>query len=373
LEDNLVIVVFPSSFSQNKVKPLITNIKKILKMENQKFHKIRREGDVIIVETSDPVFTSSAINTLFGIKSVAIAKQVTNNFNSIVNSISKVGADIFLESERFLIKVEGHTKGFMTKDVEITATSSLIEKTARKGIKPGTDEKYDRRLYTYLTKPYAYICIYYDKGLGGIPNNSQNKNTVCCVFDELSAVSCLETIKQGFDAKIIVCYAKKSELLHLVKMVNQLIRRLVKPKIDLEFYKISVDKKLTPLLQAEIIINLLTKIALSNNIKRISLSLSPLIYPIDFLESMVKQIYNDNLVPYLPLSGLDGDILVSAKEIGLEKYLPKIEKIGKSKFDSSKQSIRKIEKITELSINTKKSILIKIGLNNVHDILDKIR
>jgi phage antirepressor YoqD-like protein len=358
LEDNLVIVVFPSSFSQNKVKPLITNIKKILKMENQKFHKIRREGDVIIVETSDPVFTSSAINTLFGIKSVAIAKQVTNNFNSIVNSISKVGADIFLESERFLIKVEGHTKGFMTKDVEITATSSLIEKTARKGIKPGTDEKYDRRLYTYLTKPYAYICIYYDKGLGGIPNNSQNKNTVCCVFDELSAVSCLETIKQGFDAKIIVCYAKKSELLHLVKMVNQLIRRLVKPKIDLEFYKISVDKKLTPLLQAEIII---------------SLSLSPLIYPIDFLESMVKQIYNDNLVPYLPLSGLDGDILVSAKEIGLEKYLPKIEKIGKSKFDSSKQSIRKIEKITELSINTKKSILIKIGLNNVHDILDKIR
>jgi hypothetical protein len=88
---------------------------------------------------------------------------------------------------------------------------------------------------------------------------------------------------------------------------------------------------------------------------------------------MVKQIYNDNLVPYLPLSGLDGDILVSAKEIGLEKYLPKIEKIGKSKFDSSKQSIRKIEKITELSINTKKSILIKIGLNNVHDILDKIR
>ena len=342
-------------------------------MENQKFHKIRREGDVIIVETSDPVFTSSAINTLFGIKSVAIAKQVTNNFNSIVNSISKVGADIFLESERFLIKVEGHTKGFMTKDVEITATSSLIEKTARKGIKPGTDEKYDRRLYTYLTKPYAYICIYYDKGLGGIPNNSQNKNTVCCVFDELSAISCLETIKQGFDAKIIVCYAKKSELLHLVKMVNQLIRRLVKPKIDLEFYKISVDKKLTPLLQAEIIINLLTKIALSNNIKRISLSLSPLIYPIDFLESMVKQIYNDNLVPYLPLSGLDGDILVSAKEIGLEKYLPKIEKIGKSKFDSSKQSIRKIEKITELSINTKKSILIKIGLNNVHDILDKIR
>ena len=230
MEDNVVIVVFLSTFSQNKVKPLITNIKKILKIENQKIQKIRREGDVIIVETSDPVFTSSAINSLFGIKGVAIAKQVTNNFNTIVNSISKVGADIFLESERFLIQVEGYAKGFMTKDVEITATSSLIEKTAGKGIKPGTDEKYDRRLYTYLTKSHAYICIYYDKGLGGIPNNSQNKNMVCCVFDELSAVSCLETIKQGFEVKIIICYVKESELLHLVKMVNQLIRRLVNRK-----------------------------------------------------------------------------------------------------------------------------------------------
>ena len=156
-------------------------------------------------------------------------------------------------------------------------------------------------------------------------------------------------------------------------MVNQLIRRLVKPQINLEFYKIPIDKKLTSLLRAEIIINLLTKIALSNDIKRISLSLSPLIHPTDFLENMVKRVYNNNLVPYLPLSGLDDDILVSAKEIGLEKYLSKIEKIGKSKFDSSKQSLRKIEKITELSITAKKNILIKIGLNNVHDILDEIR
>ena len=94
---------------------LITNIKKILKIENQKFHKIRQEGDVIIVETDDPVFTSSTINTLFGIKRVAIAKQVTNNFDSIVNGISKAGVDLFLESERFLIRVEGHAKGFYDK------------------------------------------------------------------------------------------------------------------------------------------------------------------------------------------------------------------------------------------------------------------
>ena len=290
----------------------------------------------------------------------------------IVNGISKVGADLFIERERFLIRVEGYAKGFMEKDVEVAATSSLIEKTAKKGIRPGTEEKYDKLLYVYLTKSHAYICIYSDEGLGGIPNNSQNKKTVCCVFDELSAISCLETIKHGFDVKIIVCFTKESELLHIVKMVNQLIRRIVKPKINLEFYKVPIDKKLTSLLLTKITIELLSIIATSNYIKRISLSLSPLIYPIDFLENVVRRVYKKKLVPYLPLTGLDSNILVSAQEIGLEKYLPRIKKYGKTKFCNSKKPLKEIEKIAERSVMTRKVISIKVGQNNIHDILDKI-
>jgi len=372
MKDNVLVVVFPSTFSLNKIKPLITNIKKILKIENQKFHKIRQEGDVIIVETDDPVFVSSTINTLFGIKRVAIAKQVANNFDSIVNGISKVGVDIFLENERFLIRVEGHAKGFMTKDVEVAATSSLIEVTTKKRIKPGTDEKYDRQLYVYLTKSHAYICIYSDKGLEGIPNNSQNKKIVCCVFDELSAISCIETIKHGFDVKIIICFIKESELLHIAKMLNKLIHRMIKPKIDLEFYKVLINKNPSSLLLIEITIELLSIIAISNDIKRISLSLSPLIYPIDFLENMVGRVYKKNLVPYLPLSGLDSNVITSAREIGLEKYSAKIKKYGNTKFCNSKKSMKEIKKIVERSVSSRKVISIKVAQNNVHDILDKI-
>jgi len=372
LEDNVLVIVFPSTFSLNKIKLLITNIKKILKIENRKYHKIRQEGDIIIVETDDPVFTSSAINTLFGIKKVAIAKQVTNDFDTIVNGISKVGVDLFLESERFLIRVEGQAKGFMTKDVEVAATSSLIEKTAKKGIKPGTDEKYDKQLYVYLTKSHAYICIYLDEGLEGIPNNSQKKKIICCIFDELSAISCIETIKHGFEVKIIICFMKESELLHIAKMLNQIIHRMVKPKIDLEFYKVPIDKKPASLLLTEITIELLSMIAISNDIKRISLSLSPLIYPIDFLENMVKLVYNKNLIPYLPLSGLDNNVITTAKEIGLEKYIPKIKKYGNAKFYDSKKPLKEIKKIVEKTVRNRKHISIKVAQNNVHDILDKI-
>jgi len=149
MKNEVLVIVFPSIFSKNKVSSLISNIKKVLKLQNQKFRKIRKEGDVIIVEADDPVFASSAINTLFGIKGVAIAKRGNNNFESIVNSVSKAAADIFLEGERFLLQIEGHAKGFTTKDIELAATSSIIEKTAGMEIKPGTSKKYDRKLYVY--------------------------------------------------------------------------------------------------------------------------------------------------------------------------------------------------------------------------------
>ena len=373
MKNEVLIVVFPSIFSKNKVSSLIANIKKVLKIQNQKLGKIRKEGDVIIVEADDPVFASSAINTLFGIKGVAIAKRTNNDFESIVNGISKIAKDIFLKGERFLLQIEGYSKGFTTKDIELAATSSLIEKTAGMGIKPGTNKKYDRKLYVHLTKPNAYICIYYDDGLGGIPNNSQNKEIICCIFDELSAVSCLETIKQGFDVKIIICYNKNSELLHLVKIVNQIIRRTVKQKINLEFYKIHVNKKLTSLLQTEITSKILIQIATANRIKRISLSISPLIYPVDFSENLMKQIYDKDLIPYFPLSGLDDNVFESAREIGLEKYLSRIKKLGSTKFYNFKESTKKIEKIVGESILCKKTVSISVGPNNVHEILDQVR
>ena len=373
MKDEVLIVVFPSIFAKNKVNSLITNIKKVLRIQNQKFRKIRKEGDVIIVEADDPVFASSAINTLFGINGVAIAKQITNDFESIVDGVSKVAKDIFLKGERFLLQIEGYAKGFTTKDIELAATSSLIEKTAGMGIKPGTSKKYDRKLYVRLTKLNAYICIYYDNGLGGVPNNSQDKEIICCIFDELSAVSCLETIKQGFDVKIIICYNKDSELLHLVKIVNQIIRRTVKPKINLDFYKIHDNKKLAQLLLTEITSKILMKIAATSGIKRISLGTSTLIHPIDFSESLSKQISDKNLIPYFPLSGLDDNVFESAREIGLEKYLNSIKKLGSTKFHNSKQPAKKIEKIVDDTIMTKKTVSVNVGLNNVHEILDEIR
>ena len=373
MSENASVIVFPSIFAQNKINSLISNIKKILKIKNLKFQAIRKEDSIIVVDANDPVFTSSAINLLFGIERVAIAKQVENEFNTVVSSITKIGSNLLLKGDKFYVKIEGYSTGYLPKDLEIATTSSLIEKTTKLGAKPGTENNNDKVLYTFLTKKHAYVCIYTDKGLGGIPYNSQNEKIVCSIFDELSAISCLETIKQGYDVKIVIFYNKKSELLNLVKILNKIIPRTLHSKIDLDFYQILISSGTKNfLLLVQTITEILITIAKLNKMKKISLSISPLIFPSPFVDAIIKRVFEKNIIPHIPLAGLDDDILDNAKEIGLGKFLPKIERFGKMRFNSINTTINEAKKIAKESEHTKKSISIEVGANNIHDILDSL-
>ena len=374
MSENAYVVVFPSIFAQNKMNQLVSNIKKILKIRNQEFRKIERDDSVIVVDANDPVFASSAINLLFGIRKVAIAKKVKNDFNTIVSEITKIGSNLLLKGEKFFVHVEGHSVGFLPKDVEISATSSIIEKTTKLGAKPGSEEKHDKLLYTYITKSNAYVCVYVDDGFGGIPYNSQNEKIVCAIYDELSAVSCLETIKAGFDVKIIVCYKQKSELTNLVKILNQILPRTTKSKIDVEFFHVPIKGSGTKnlLTMIDSVTEILIRIATENKLNKISLGLSPLIFPSNFIENSIKRVFKNNFTSLTPLSGLDNGIFDNAKELGLGKYLTKIEKLGKISFSKQNSSQAEIKKIAENALKKRKNVSVKIGPNNVHEILDSL-
>ncbi len=369
MEDVSYVVVFPTVFSKNKIPQLIINIKKILKIQNQEFKSVKRDGDIILVNANDPVFASSAINLLFGIEKIVIARQIKNDFQKIVSEITSVGGNLLLKGEKFLVRVEGATKGFFTKDIEIAATSNIIEKKSNMGARPGTDENFDKLLYTYLTKNNAYVCIFSDNGQGGIP--AQNKNTICCVYDEISAISCFETIKQGYDSKIIICYRQKSELMNLAKMINQIIPRLVKQEIVLEFFHVKINS--TGIKNYLIFVNLILEIMLHEGklekLSHVSLALSPLIFSTKFIDYSIKRVFQKDMIPITPLSGVDSKLFEEAKEIGLEKQIPKLEKL----FMIDSNELPKFSnKDVDLAIKTKKSVTVKIGPNNVHDILDSL-
>jgi len=369
MEDVSYVVVFPSVFSKNKIPQLIVNIKKILKIQNQEFKSVKRDGDIILVDANDPVFASSAINLLFGIQKITIARQIKNDFQNIVSEITTVGGNLLLKGEKFLVRVEGTTKGFFPKDIEIAATSSIIEKKSNMGARPGTDENFDKLLYTYLTKNYAYVCIFSDNGQGGIPSN--NKNTICCVYDEISAISCFETIKQGYDSKIIICFRQKSELMNLVKTINQLIPRLVKQEIELEFFHLKINQVgiKNYLIFVNSVLEIMLREGKSKKLNHVSLALSPLIFSTKFIDYSMKRVFQNDMIPIIPLSGVDSKLFEEAKEIGLEKQIPKLEKL----FMINSDEIPKFSsKDVDFAIKTKKSVTVKIGPNNVHDILDSL-
>jgi adenylyl- and sulfurtransferase ThiI len=361
------VIVFPTIFSKNKIPDLISNIKKILKIKNQQFKSVKRDGDVILVDANDPVFASSAINLLFGIEKIAIARQIKNDFQNIISEITSVGGNLLLKGEKFLVKVDGISKGFVTKDVEIAATSNIIEKKANLGAHPGTDENFDKLLYTYLTKNNAYICIFSDTGKGGIPYQSQSEKTICAVYDEISAVSCYETIKQGYDTKIIVCYRQKSELMNLAKTINQIIPRLVQDKIELEFLQLKISPNGTK--NYLMFINSILQILLHYPNNRVSLALSPLVFSSDFIDDSLKLVFTKKKIPILPLTGVDTSLFDEAKEIGLERNMKKLEK---TVTIATNEIPPFSKKEVEFALKTKKKITIKIGPNNVHDILDSL-
>lgn len=361
------VVVFPTIFSKNKMSQLITNIKKILKIKDQQFKSVKRDGNVILVNANDPVFASSAINLLFGIEKIAIARQIKNNFQDIISEITSVGGNLLLKGEKFLVKVEGTSKGFLPKDVEIAATSNIIEKKSNLGAYPGTEENHDKLLYTYLTKNNAYICIFSDKGKGGIPYQSQNQKSVCAIYDEISAVSCFETIKQGYDTKIIVCYRQRSELMNLAKMINQIIPRLVQDKIELEFFELKI--KPNGIKNYLIYVNSILEIMLKCSNNYVSLALSPLVFSTDFIEKSLNQVFEKKKIPIIPLAGVDTNLFDEAKEIGSEKNIKKLEKIVTV---SSNEIPVFSKKEVEFALKTKKKISVQVGPNNVHDILDSI-
>ena len=370
MSDDTYVIVFPSLFAENKIRLLMANIKKILKSQNQNFTRIVRDENLILVEANDPVFASSSINLLFGIKQVIIAKQIKNDFKTVVSEISKIGSNLLLKGEKFYVSIEGIPKGYVVKDAELAATSSLIEQNKKHGAMPGTKEKHDKLLFTYITKSSAYVSIFTDKGLGGTVNNSQNQIILCGIFDEFSAISCLETIKQGFEVKIVVFYQKHSELVNLVKILQKIIPRTLKTTSKIEFYKmqISSSKLIT---KNYLVTEVLSKIASKEKISHISLSLSPLVFPSSFMKKLQTKVFELGLIPVIPLSGIDSGIFDNAREIDLEKYIVKIEKLLRTKVLEKPQS-----KISNSTINhilkSRKAVSIKSGPNMIHEVLDSL-
>ncbi|MDE1845595.1 MAG: thiamine biosynthesis protein [Thaumarchaeota archaeon] len=371
MSEKTVLVIFPSIYSLNKINNLATNISKILKMRNQHYDDVRKNESLIIVEATDPVLASSFVNLLFGIDKIAIAKEVDSDFESVLSTITNTALSLLLKGEKFYVKIEGKTRNFLAKDLEIAATTRLVDKGMSFEAKPGSESSHDRLVYAYLTDSYAYVCIFIDKGLGGLPYNSQKEKILCCIHDELSAIACLQTIKMGFEVRILVCYRNESDLLKLVKIINKILPRIIKENITLHICKMKGSSGLPTAITA--ITQLMISIASSEKIGRISLGISPMIFPISFCEYNSNLVFQNKIIPWFSLSVIDSEIFENAKEIGLEKYISNLEDLCKKHLNYKKISMSEVSRHAKDALKTLKCISVTAGSKNIYDIIDSLK
>src|SRR5574337_1198888 len=342
MSEKTVLVVFPSIYSLNKINNLATNISKILKIKNQPYENIRKNESLIIVEANDPVLASSAVNLLFGIDKIAIAKEIDTDFDSALSIIANTALSLLVKGEKFYVKVDGKTRKFLAKDLEIAVTTTLVDKSVTLEARPGSEPNHDKLVYVYLTDSHVYVCIFVDKGLNGLPYNSQKEKILCCIHDELSAISCLQTIKMGFEEKII---------LHTCKMN----------------WSSGILTTITTITQVMI------SVASKEKIERISLAISPMIFPASFCEFNSNLALQSKIIPWIPLSGIDSEIFENAKEIGLEKYITNLEDLCKKHLNYKKVSMSEVTKYAKDTLKTLKYIPVTIGPKNIHDIIDSLK
>ena len=155
--------------------------------------------------------------------------------------------------------------------------------------------------------------------------------------------------------------------MNLAKMINQIIPRLVQEKIEIEFYNLKINPNGNK--NYLIYVNSIIEILLSYSNNKISLSLSPLIFPANIIDNALNRIFSKKKIPIIPLAGVDDQLFIEAKEIGLERNIKKLEKM----INITSNDVPKFSKTdVELAHKTKKEISVKLGANNVHDILDSL-
>ena len=117
------------------------------------------------------------------------------------------------------------------------------------------------------------------------------------------------------------------------------------------------------------VIEILLHEADKNQLIYVSLPLSPLFFSQDFIKSSMKKVFQNNKFPIFPLNGVDSKLFDEAKEIGLEKQIPKLKK---TILMNSKEIPKILAKDLKSAISSKKTVDVLIGPNNVHDILDSL-
>lgn len=352
MQDDAFVVVFPSVTGASRMAALARNIKVWLRLRGQPFESVRRDGGVLVARAHDPVFASTAVGQLFGVSRVAISRKTEPSLDKIVAATARLGGSLLLRDDRFLVKVEGKTLGFVPADAELAATSAIIEKS---GTAPGTESSHDKMLRVHVTENNAYVSIFEDEGLGGVPNRTRDP-VVCPVYDPFSALSCIEAARRGFQVRAVAPYRTEADVSRAAKALAKVVPCMM-GGAELHFCKVPVGRAefhhAAALLCAQAAPDL--------GARRAALPLSGPMHTQELVDAACSDMRGAGLVPHLPVDCREDDLATMAAKFGLPAPAPKSGRPRRSAWRGASGAWR-----------ARKTVSVMPGPNVLHDILDAV-
>lgn len=348
MQDDAFVVVFPSVAGSSRMGALARNVREWLRARGQPFESVGRDCDVLVARAHDPVFASTAIGQLFGVARVAIARRAEPSLERIVEATARLGGSLLLGGDRFLVKVQGRTVGFVAADAELAATSAIIEKS---GSAPGTESSHDKLLRVHVTKKNAYVSIFEDEGLGGVPNRTGDP-AVCPVYGALPALSCIEAARRGFRTTAVVAYRTRADLAGTAKALARAVPSMM-GESEVHFCRVPV-----PAQEMDHAAALLCAHAAGElGVARVCLPLSAPQHGQELVDAACARMTEAGLSAHLPVECREDELAAMASRFGVQA--PKIPKARKSAWRGAAGAWR-----------GRKTLKVAPGPNVLHDILD---
>lgn len=356
MDVSAIVAVFPNAYSRRHAALLASNIRAMLRSRSLPVSSVKRDGQVITVDAHDPVMASSAIGLLFGTGRVAIARRAGTGMDELVEAISVTASSLLLKGERFVVQIDGSPKGYLARDAEMAATSAIIS-GAKTGAKPGTQSSHDRLIYAHVSKSSSYVSIFSDTGRGGVPFGAHTEKVVCPVYDDLSALAMLETLRQGHDVLPTVVYSSDAARTRIAKPVCRIVSFIPRAKTVAEFVRTTARRAEMSGAATRAAIST----AKSHKICRICIPTSPLIHDTKLTDALIGMVRAASMVPIISLTGAEDILGVHATYAGIAPISDKPEQFAPRGAG--------IAKATE---KCRTAIELKVGPNMLYEALDSI-
>jgi tRNA(Ser,Leu) C12 N-acetylase TAN1 len=291
------------------------------------------------------------ITRIFGIAKVSVVIECHSQFQAISKAIIEVGRRTILQGQNFFVKVnvlEHHD--FEARDLEFAAMGAIAAELA--GISNPAKSEHEANTATiaaYVGKR-AFVSLREYEGAGGRISGALG-NASCAITHQMSLASCIAACKAGFFlSELLLLYVDEEDLRTNAKLARALAEKAGLNSQKLALVRVTkVREEKTRILQLDYAAaRVLAMVKSRNTILPLSLA----IHPHWFIELAMKEIYHAGKIPFVPLmfAELEDKNQEGAKSVSREAFM----------------------KVRLVPTTTTKHIVLKIGPNYLHDIIDSI-